>query len=428
MKNLKFIAIMLGLLTLAFIYNNNTIKEVTGLQNTAPVNPPGPQEAPEFMTGAMSIGDDQNYTNAIDLNLNLWHRYTNDGLGWEGITNDLLYEPVANYFNAVDERVRLNHENGLLTYFDRPKTHHLAYGQSSTYQVEENIQNPELWFYKYENHTPGISHDFQDGNDRVRHCTTGVGTGWIAQTLIANREQCNGFWATGTHLDWYVKPRIRVLPSDVQNYPEKRICRIDIYDWDDGIDPIESRIIYAKNFKQHQNPVPYNGEYLQEYYWTQTPGETPSAIQLDGDALNPNRINAYDWNLTCNVDYRIWYYDEAEMWIDYVRVDNEIAHRLFKGNDNQFEGWIRDEVELAKSSAGLGKFEGLTFVLTGTLEKYSREGAQEIIENLGGKASSSVSKKTSYVLAGSDAGSKLTKAKELGVKVITEDEFEKMVK
>lgn len=74
------------------------------------------------------------------------------------------------------------------------------------------------------------------------------------------------------------------------------------------------------------------------------------------------------------------------------------------------------------------KFEGMTFVLTGTLEKYKREEAQAIIEDLGGKASSSVSKKTSYVLAGSEAGSKLDKAKELGVKVIDEDEFEKLIK
>jgi DNA ligase (NAD+) len=84
--------------------------------------------------------------------------------------------------------------------------------------------------------------------------------------------------------------------------------------------------------------------------------------------------------------------------------------------------------EAEKTAGTSNKFEGMTFVLTGTLEKYKREEAQELIENLGGKASSSVSKKTSYVLAGSDAGSKLTKAKELGVKVITEDEFEKMVK
>ncbi|KPU45940.1 DNA ligase [Oxobacter pfennigii] len=71
-------------------------------------------------------------------------------------------------------------------------------------------------------------------------------------------------------------------------------------------------------------------------------------------------------------------------------------------------------------------FAGLTFVLTGTLSKFKREEASRIIEEFGGKVSGSVSKKTSYVLAGEDAGSKLTKARELGVNVISEDEFEKM--
>ena len=72
------------------------------------------------------------------------------------------------------------------------------------------------------------------------------------------------------------------------------------------------------------------------------------------------------------------------------------------------------------------RFAGKTFVLTGSLEKYSRDEASSIIEKFGGKTSSSVSKKTSYVLAGEDAGSKLTKAKNLGVTVITEAEFEEM--
>ena len=74
------------------------------------------------------------------------------------------------------------------------------------------------------------------------------------------------------------------------------------------------------------------------------------------------------------------------------------------------------------------KFEGLIFVLTGSLDNYTREEAGDIIEKLGGKVSSSVSKKTSYVLAGEDAGSKLTKAKNLGVTIITEKEFEEMIK
>lgn len=74
------------------------------------------------------------------------------------------------------------------------------------------------------------------------------------------------------------------------------------------------------------------------------------------------------------------------------------------------------------------RFEGMTFVLTGTLSTYTRSQASKIIESFGGKTSSSVSKKTTYVLAGEDAGSKLDKANKLGVKVISEEEFAEMIK
>ena len=74
------------------------------------------------------------------------------------------------------------------------------------------------------------------------------------------------------------------------------------------------------------------------------------------------------------------------------------------------------------------RFSNMTFVLTGTLSKYTRNEASEIIEKFGGKTSSSVSKKTTYVLAGEEAGSKLDKANALGVSVISEDEFENMIK
>ena len=73
------------------------------------------------------------------------------------------------------------------------------------------------------------------------------------------------------------------------------------------------------------------------------------------------------------------------------------------------------------------RFEGKTFVLTGALEGYTRDEAGAIIEKLGGKVSGSVSKKTSYVLAGEDAGSKLDKANKLGVEVITEEQFNNMI-
>lgn len=84
-------------------------------------------------------------------------------------------------------------------------------------------------------------------------------------------------------------------------------------------------------------------------------------------------------------------------------------------------------VKSLKSQIG-DRFNGFTFVLTGTLPTFTRNEASEIIESFGGKVSSSVSKKTSYVLAGEEAGSKLDKANALGVKVINEEEFKQMIK
>jgi DNA ligase (NAD+) len=77
--------------------------------------------------------------------------------------------------------------------------------------------------------------------------------------------------------------------------------------------------------------------------------------------------------------------------------------------------------------AGSADLTGKTFVVTGTLTTYSREGIEDLIKSLGGKATGSVSKKTDYVVAGENAGSKLARAKELGVAVLTEDEFDKLI-
>ena len=74
------------------------------------------------------------------------------------------------------------------------------------------------------------------------------------------------------------------------------------------------------------------------------------------------------------------------------------------------------------------RFAGMTFVLTGTLPTLKRSEAAELIEKFGGKASSSVSKKTTIVLAGEDAGSKLVKAQQLGIRIIDEAEFLSMIK
>ncbi len=65
--------------------------------------------------------------------------------------------------------------------------------------------------------------------------------------------------------------------------------------------------------------------------------------------------------------------------------------------------------------------------MTGTLKNYGRKDIEDLIKSLGGKPTGSVSKKTDYVVAGEEAGSKLDKAKELGVKVLSEDEFQKLI-
>ncbi len=74
------------------------------------------------------------------------------------------------------------------------------------------------------------------------------------------------------------------------------------------------------------------------------------------------------------------------------------------------------------------RFEGMTFVLTGTLPTLTREQASALIESFGGHVAGSVSKKTTFVLAGEDAGSKLAKAQDIGIKIISEEELMDMLK
>jgi DNA ligase (NAD+) len=85
------------------------------------------------------------------------------------------------------------------------------------------------------------------------------------------------------------------------------------------------------------------------------------------------------------------------------------------------------KMESATRAGGRRALEGKTLVVTGTLQKYSRDEIKELITRHGGHAASSVSKNTDYLLAGEKAGSKLEKAQQLGVPVITEEEFERLV-
>jgi DNA ligase (NAD+) len=94
--------------------------------------------------------------------------------------------------------------------------------------------------------------------------------------------------------------------------------------------------------------------------------------------------------------------------------------------DLRSQGVLMDAI-VATAPAGARKLDGKTLVVTGTLAKFTRDQIEELFSQHGGHAASSVSKKTDYLVAGEKAGSKLEKAKQLGVKVLSEEQFEKLI-
>lgn len=96
-------------------------------------------------------------------------------------------------------------------------------------------------------------------------------------------------------------------------------------------------------------------------------------------------------------------------------------------NSSQVDALLKEIKIISESKTSSTKLSGKTFVITGTLPKLSRDEAKDLIEKNGGKVSSSISKKTDYLLAGGNAGSKLTDAKKYGTKIIDESEFIKMI-
>jgi DNA ligase (NAD+) len=128
----------------------------------------------------------------------------------------------------------------------------------------------------------------------------------------------------------------------------------------------------------------------------------------------------------------------ASATVDELQEANEVGPKVAQSIRHFFDEPRNRELVERLRKAGLtfthekkqkstGAMEGLTFVLTGTLPTMKREEAKEMIEAAGGKVAGSVSKKTNYVVAGEDAGSKLDKAKELGVPVLDEDQLKELL-
>jgi DNA ligase (NAD+) len=111
------------------------------------------------------------------------------------------------------------------------------------------------------------------------------------------------------------------------------------------------------------------------------------------------------------------------------KIAESIVHFFADKHNREIVRRLKEAGLSMSGTAGLkkGTLKGKTFVLTGTLSSRTREEASRLIEENGGKVVSSVSKNTSFLLAGEDAGSKLARARELGIAVISEEEFTKLI-
>ena len=173
---------------------------------------------------------------------------------------------------------------------------------------------------------------------------------------------------------------------------------------------------------------------------TAKPKFAHQAVAFANDILKATSWNAERAKYVGGVRLQSFSDFMANMVFDYVQMVSELAAKkltahaytkeplfvkLFGMTGIKINMSLVPKVDLTPEQ--IERFKGMTFVLTGALSRFTRDEASAIIEQFGGKTSSSVSKKTSFVLAGEEAGSKLTKAKELGVAVIDEEAFLKMI-
>ena len=162
-------------------------------------------------------------------------------------------------------------------------------------------------------------------------------------------------------------------------------------------------------------------EYLKEYNRAHYSWKN---IQFRNTIFMNNELSKENLKLVCSLP--------TSLNLEFEGVKLKIVHGSPESVEEQIHKVREDLIDKYTKSLEEdvvdNRFEGKTFVLTGSLEDFTRGEASNIIEKFGGKVSGTVSKKTDYVLAGEEAGSKLTKAQSLGVIILSEDEFKNMIK
>ncbi|NOS84701.1 MAG: T9SS type A sorting domain-containing protein [Ignavibacteria bacterium] len=336
-------------------------------------NTQSPPQAPlpytdKFLIGAMNSQENMPVYDSGGFNTT--HKYIesewNTALGRHTpiayMTGEHLFDPVPT--QAIRDILTdiYNNHNQSRFIWQRPKIEWLSFGQSSIYKAFQD--DPDYWFYGF-NDTSGTRFtDIQwNGGKDVLYCSSvnmGPGAHFVLKRLKANTEQCKRIvsgkgneWSGDTECDWFVKPKIRANRNFIinPNNSEVDICKIYVV-LNDGTTQklVTPTTIKAKHFqKNYEQGNLYNGGYLEEFYFD-GPLLPPRGLKFHGDLIRPDNTGQ-SWYFSArgenpetaeinHADIQIEWLDNCEMWIDYVKVENDIADELFKGIRDP---WITDE-------------------------------------------------------------------------------------
>jgi len=274
----------------------------------------------------------QHYNWFSELKLNLWQG--------AGAGSNLQY-----HLTSLDS---LQHY-GMQGYYQPDTLMYAAFGKVSIHQAEETSDR-----YRYNNHHNSgtdVTDNWQGQTQRVRYYEAIPSGPYTAVPVLTGLNENAENSYSGVTIDpiyqpvvningvrivnnYYIKPRMRINVQDTGG-TEKPVIKIVAHAFD-GF-PLDSITITTKDFKIDSGI--YDGRYLEEYF--------NNNIVIRGDNLNRGRVGGYlEWtNInSCHVDYQIYWYQEVSVWIDYVKIMDEPAEKLF-GKDQKMRNTIKVKVD-----------------------------------------------------------------------------------
>ncbi|MGB3019507.1 MAG: hypothetical protein WBC65_17005, partial [Ignavibacteria bacterium] len=359
MKTKISYTLFLGLISLLIFNSINAVNK-----GSPPVYEPGKKMVITAMHAGFHPSDQcstefSSYNFLKDtLGFNSWHRY---GCWFPG---DNVFGDSTAIAQGIANTLSQNNSHGLRTIFDRPIIRYLAYGQRSDYQCEQIPTGSDYYFHSFDSSVTNSNvHDMNDysfngGGAKVKHAglngsIPGSLQGYIVSHLRSNREQCNRIidHTRDDNYNWYVRPRIRVDSAFVNDNTnlEAKICRIDILDWNGDL--TESVILRAMNFRESLSSI-YNANYADTFSFISWGNDTTDLI-LEPTQLCPDPIkNSFDWGESIEVDFRVYWYGNCDMWIDYIRLEDEPAKQLFEVStvNRYLTNRLSSEINLALSN------------------------------------------------------------------------------